>query len=400
MPNFTPSPALLGASKGGSSPLAELGSKQVEWLKAHEAIRPYLALVAKAASNAHIDPNFQAAILAQENGGFDRWSTNAISSTGAQGIAQFEPGTWAGAWNPYRNKDRNNPSYAIPAQAIFLHMLLKQNGGSMNKAAGAYYGAQDPAYIGGVRGYYNELTSNGIFLKHDASGNPFGPIVDVAGDILHGAEDVALSVPRFLATVLNPSKLSQILADLFALWFRLVWKSFWKYVLAPPFHWLQRAVVYYYENIMGSKDGENQGFLFDIAAPTTVAFWVVGYGILWRNASDWQTKANSADDTPLGKGVNGITGIVAKRNVAAPDKVKEQTPDKPEPKQSEVPLSLVRTVSTTRRRQVAVSTNTAQNRSGGNGSDGTSGSEGAQADSAGLGEEAASIATEAGDIAA
>lgn len=359
---FAPSPVLL-PQKLGQAILSGDDNKgdSSKWLTEHKNIRVYLAMVARASADAGIDPAFQAAVLAQENGGFDRWSTDAKSSANANGIAQFIPSTWAGAWNPYRNKSPNDPAIAIKAQAIFLRMLLKNNNGSMTKAAGEYYGAQDPKYTGGVQRYYNELISNHVFSGAGKSiltgiGDAAKDILSAPKDILDGAKDTAEVIGRIADVILHPAKLGELLADTFAAWVKFVGKALWRYVFAPPFHWCQRATVYYFENIMGSRDGENDGYLYNYAGVATIAFWSVGYGILWRKADSPGDKAELPEDTPLGKLIHGVGGVAAKRKVSAPDKVKEATPDKPEPKASSVKLEKVKTLSATRRRSVNVHT--------------------------------------------
>lgn len=368
--DFTPSPALAnrnihqGNSVDNSTPVVSNG-----WIKEHAAIAPYLALVQRSARNAGISPYFQAAVLAQENGGFDRWSTNAKSSADANGIAQFIPSTWAGSWNPYRNQSPNNPQYAIPAQSIYLRRLLRDNGGSMDRAAGAYYGAMDPRYIDGVKAYFNELTQNNVFgsssnfpsVKVGTAGpggidGALNAIGGAAGDVLGVATDAIDAVPKLIDTLLHPEKLGELIAEAFGIFLRFVFKAIWKYVLAPPFHWCQRAVIYYFENIMGSQDGENSGYYYDYAAAVTVAFWSVGYGILFRDSADPSIKASRPEDTSIGRMINTVSGFVAKRNVSSPDKVKEQTPDKPEPRTSEVKLEKVTQLSAVRRRQISIGT--------------------------------------------
>lgn len=363
MTKFAPSPILLPSKLGAAAHALvsdDHSDDKNKWISEHKAIAPYLAMVARASANAKIDPAFQAAILAQENGGFDRWG-NAVSSAGAQGIAQFMPSTWAGSWNPYRNKSPNDIPTAIAAQAVFLRMLLKNHGGNMLQAAGEYYGAMDPAYTGGVQKYYNELTSNHVFSGAGKSilsgiGDAASDIIGAPGKILGAGKDAAEFIGELAEVILNPTKLAELLADVFAWWVKLVWKSIWKWVLAPPFHWCQRATVYYFDNIMGSKDGRNSGYYYDYAAGVTVAFWAVGYSILWRHSDDISLPANSGTDSAVGRAVSTASSLVAKRKVTSPNKVKAATPDKPKPVPSKAPVEKVRTLSATRRRSVTVGT--------------------------------------------
>ena len=60
------------------------------------------------------------------------------SPAGAQGIAQFMPATWAGEWNPQRERSPFEPGPAIAAQARLMHLLLERAGGDVASALAAY----------------------------------------------------------------------------------------------------------------------------------------------------------------------------------------------------------------------------------------------------------------------
>lgn len=102
----------------------------------------YRADVARAAAQTGLPASVVAAQINDESG----FNPRAVSSTGAQGIAQFEPGTWAtwGHGSPF------TPSDAFAAYARFMSALLKQEHGSVRNALAAYNaGAQDiPAGLG------------------------------------------------------------------------------------------------------------------------------------------------------------------------------------------------------------------------------------------------------------
>jgi soluble lytic murein transglycosylase-like protein len=127
-------PALLG---GGAATLAVEAAAEAEGdpLGAALAIpAPYGALVAAAARREGVPEGLLAAQLQVESG-FD---PRAVSPAGAQGIAQFMPGTWAGPWNPWRAASPFDPAAAIPAQARFMAGLLHAFGGSAELALAAY----------------------------------------------------------------------------------------------------------------------------------------------------------------------------------------------------------------------------------------------------------------------
>jgi soluble lytic murein transglycosylase-like protein len=75
------------------------------------------------------------AAQARVESGFD---PDAVSPAGAQGLAQFMPGTWAGAWNPWRLRSPFDPLAAVAAQARYLRRLLVDAGGDVARALGGY----------------------------------------------------------------------------------------------------------------------------------------------------------------------------------------------------------------------------------------------------------------------
>jgi cell wall-associated NlpC family hydrolase len=95
---------------------------------------PLRALVAGAARAEQLPPALLAAQLEAESG-FD---AAAVSTAGAQGIAQFMPATWAGAWNPQREHSPFEPAAAIAAQARFMHGLLERAAGDVASALAVY----------------------------------------------------------------------------------------------------------------------------------------------------------------------------------------------------------------------------------------------------------------------
>jgi soluble lytic murein transglycosylase-like protein len=92
------------------------------------------SFVAHAARAEQLPPALLAAQLEAESG-FD---PSARSPAGAEGIAQFMPATWAGSWNPQRERSTFEPGAAIAAQARFMHILLEQADGDLAAALGAY----------------------------------------------------------------------------------------------------------------------------------------------------------------------------------------------------------------------------------------------------------------------
>jgi cell wall-associated NlpC family hydrolase len=132
----------------------------------------YAPLILQAAADCSegLSPAVLAAQLKQESG----FNPSASSGVGAQGIAQFMPGTWA-TWGVDGNhdgkKDVWDPADAIPAQGRFMCSLLKKakahpdyNGAPIELALAAYNagwgrvdqykGVPPPSFAGGQTYHY------------------------------------------------------------------------------------------------------------------------------------------------------------------------------------------------------------------------------------------------------
>jgi hypothetical protein len=122
-------PQLVDRPSPDDLPPAEDGGELPGWVPA--AFRPWIAEAARLET---VPPALLAAQLEAESG-FD---PRAVSDAGAQGVAQFMPGTWAGSWNPYRDHSPFEPRYAVLAQARYLGTLLARAGGDVPRALAAY----------------------------------------------------------------------------------------------------------------------------------------------------------------------------------------------------------------------------------------------------------------------
>jgi cell wall-associated NlpC family hydrolase len=84
----------------------------------------YLGLVTTAGQTC---PEITAPIIAAQLDTESEWNPNAVSPAGAQGIAQFMPGTWP-SWGHDENADGKadpfDPADAIPAEARFMCALV------------------------------------------------------------------------------------------------------------------------------------------------------------------------------------------------------------------------------------------------------------------------------------
>ncbi len=119
------------ALPGAAGPADDGGSGLAVPAYVPVALRP---LIARAARAEQLPPALLAAQLEAESG-FD---AAARSPAGAEGVAQFMPGTWSGSWNPQRERSPFEPGPAIAAQARFMHLLLERAGGDVASALAAY----------------------------------------------------------------------------------------------------------------------------------------------------------------------------------------------------------------------------------------------------------------------
>ncbi len=91
----------------------------------------YIAIAQQDAVNAGISPDYFVRQINQESG----FNPNAYSPAGAEGIAQFEPGTAAGLGiNPW------NPVQALQASARLMANYNRNYGGNYAMALAAYNG--------------------------------------------------------------------------------------------------------------------------------------------------------------------------------------------------------------------------------------------------------------------
>jgi hypothetical protein len=113
----------------------------------------------------------QAVICAQINEE-SGWNPNAQSDAGAEGIAQFEPGTFSGqgcSGTPY------NPGDAFACYSKYMSSLLTEEGGSVQKALEAYNAG--PGNLAAGAGYADTILSNagqGVPTTANPSGGSSG----------------------------------------------------------------------------------------------------------------------------------------------------------------------------------------------------------------------------------
>jgi hypothetical protein len=108
-------------------------------------------LISWAAGVIGIPATVVAAQINEESGG----NLNALSPTGAQGPAQFEPGTWA---SEGCSGSPNNANDAMKCYAKYMYSLVQQEHGNVRDALAAYNAG--PGNLQAGYGYADTILSN------------------------------------------------------------------------------------------------------------------------------------------------------------------------------------------------------------------------------------------------
>jgi hypothetical protein len=112
----------------------------------------YRSWVATAAAATGLPASVVAAQINDESG----FNPNAVSSKGAQGIAQFEPGTWSS--NAPAGSSPFNVTASLSAYIKLMGSLLNQYGGNVTNALAAYNAG--PGNLPAGMGYADTILSN------------------------------------------------------------------------------------------------------------------------------------------------------------------------------------------------------------------------------------------------
>ncbi|MGW2562268.1 C40 family peptidase [Streptomyces sp. NPDC001514] len=174
----------------------------------------YVDLILKAAASCSegLSPAILAAQLYQENG----FNTTRVSPAGAQGIAQFMPGTWKTRGvdgNGDGRKDVNDPEDAIPAQARFMCALLKKA-----KAHPEYSGSPVELALAGYNAGWGRVQQyRGVPPKSFAEGQTYhyvqiimatsanfaAPAPSTAPDVVNVGHDTLSEAPAQVRTAVS-----------------------------------------------------------------------------------------------------------------------------------------------------------------------------------------------------
>jgi soluble lytic murein transglycosylase-like protein len=147
----TPSPSSQAESGGGAQPTAQTVSPSD---------------VGTIAEQGGVSPSLAMAIADQESG----FNNAEVSSTGATGVMQIEPGTWQdlnasiGPLQPASATDN------IRGGVDLLHSLLDQTGGDPALAAAAYYQGLSSVRAHGLYSDTQAYVNNVLALQHRFGG--------------------------------------------------------------------------------------------------------------------------------------------------------------------------------------------------------------------------------------
>jgi hypothetical protein len=291
------------------------------------------------------------------------------SSAGAEGPMQFEPATareyglTSGA-----NGTVQQLGSAVMAAARYLHDLGADRSPSSAKtisAVNAYNGnggGSNPATSYAQSVLSKGKTYGGSTRTSSASEQQGSPpatqdasLLSSGGSLLSLGQDLLTGNIADLGGKLALASLSVI---------KGVGLGFADLVIAPAWHWNQRATAYYAGYALSPRNIGN-GTPFQWAFAWTAGFWGVGYVLLWTETESGSLKPVAVRHSRAAHRIRKLQALPARKSLIKPSKVKENTPKKPKPAASKATVTLQSTFSTTRPRQVKVQydTNTGGDRS-------------------------------------
>lgn len=118
------------------------------------------------------------------------------------------------------------------------------------------------------------------------------------------------------------------------------------YMLRPAWHWNQRAVMQYQEDMFNDKSGKQLLW--------TAAFWGGGYWLLFTDPNAKDLKPAPVRNSRLARHARFAQSLPARNSLIKPKDVKGKTPKKPEPVTSRAVVVATGTMSTTRTHTVKV----------------------------------------------
>jgi hypothetical protein len=306
------------------------------------------ATVANAAKQWHISPETLWGVYGTESSFGANPST---SSAGAQGPFQFIPSTWAKYGGGGNVQDFLQ---AAPAAAHLLHDLGATTNpndpktwAALNAYNGNGQGTAKSSYVTSVLNFGSQFAGAGSVSGNTGSsqqaqqaGTGSGSGSSLSGFSLW---DLVTGNLDDLAEALGLIALS-IVKD--------VWVGIWDFVVAPTWHWNQRVVAYYWEDVLAFKA---KGNTYPFGWPATAVFWGAGYVLLFTDP-DGNLKPVEVGKTHVAKHVRRLQAAPARRELIKPKHVQEKTPKKPKETVSRATVTHTGTLRTMRPRPVKVET--------------------------------------------
>jgi len=145
-PATTPATSASTGTQNFATMLASASGATATATSAPAGYAAYSGLITQAAARYGIDPSLLYGVISQESG----FNPNAVSSAGAEGLAQIMPANFAslGITNPF------DPAQSINAGAQMLAENLKTFGGNTSEALAAYNaGVGAVQHYGGIPPY-------------------------------------------------------------------------------------------------------------------------------------------------------------------------------------------------------------------------------------------------------
>lgn len=180
------------------------------------------ARYAKQVQRAAQDTGIPEAVIAAQLELESSWNPRAVSPAGAQGLAQFMPGTW----KTYGHGSPFDPDQAIKAYARYMKALLRQEKGSLRKALAAYNAG--PGNLSAGYGYADSILKSAksknvtIDQGSPGSGSDSGGVFSWPGEIIgffRSGADTATESLKFLRAFSEPSTYVRIGSGFFGIVF-------------------------------------------------------------------------------------------------------------------------------------------------------------------------------------
>lgn len=316
------------------------------------------ATVANAAKKWNISPETLWGVYGTESSfGANTSNSNSGPSGGAKGPFQFEDATWARYGGGGNVQDFTQSAYAA---AHYLHDLgasTDPNSSSTYQALNFYNGngggSSVTTYVSTTLKFGKQFAGTGSTVAGGSGTNTGGAAGsgNASGGLSAGGSlmDLVTGNMDDLATALGLIALN-ITKD--------VLLGVWDYMVTPAWHWNQRSVAFYWENVLAFRVKGNQ---FPYGWPATAGFWGIGYAILFTDPDAGHLRPVDPALTHVAKHVRRLQSLPARRELVKPKRVAEKTLKKPPEVISRAAVRQTNTLQTSRSRTVRVTSSSLTN---------------------------------------